>query len=48
MCANGMLLPNEEFNQGIVEKYNNEIQKKRIEDSMIEIIENLEKLYMID
>lgn len=48
MCANEMLMPNEEFNQSIIEKYNDEIQRKRIESSMDEIIENLEKLYMID
>ena len=44
MCANGMLMPNEEFDEKIVEKYNDEIQQQRIESSMAEIIENLEKL----
>lgn len=48
MCASGMLMPNEGIDEKIVEKYNDEIQQKRIESSMAEIIENLEKLYMID
>lgn len=45
MCANNMISSDEKFNTDIIEKYNNEIQQKRIESSMIEIIENLEKLY---
>jgi len=45
MCANGIVMPNEEFDQSIVEKYNDRTQQKRIESSMAEIIENLEKLY---
>jgi len=48
MCAKEMLMPNEEIDEKIVEKYNDEIQQKRIESSMTEIIENLEKLYMIN
>ena len=45
MCTNGILMPNEEFDPSIVEKYNDESQQERIESSMAEIIENLEKLY---
>lgn len=48
MCANGMIMPDKEFDQSIVEKYNNQIQKERIESSIVEIIENLEKLYFLD
>ena len=45
MCANEMLMPNEEYDEAIIDKYNDEIQQARIESSMAEIIENLEKLY---
>ena len=45
MCANSIITSNEGLDPNIVEKYNNEIQQKRIESSMDEIIENLEKLY---
>lgn len=48
MCANEMLMPIEEIDENIVEKYNDELQQERIESSMIDIIENLEKLYFID
>ncbi len=48
MCANEMLMSNEEFDPSIVVKYNDKVQQERIESSMAEIIENLEKLYMID
>lgn len=48
MCANEMLMPIEEIDENIVEKYNDEVQQERIESSMADIIENLEKLYFID
>ncbi|MBO6181615.1 hypothetical protein J6O86_08020 [bacterium] len=48
MCANEMLMPIEEIDENIVEKYNDDVQQKRIESSMADIIENLEKLYFID
>ncbi|MBR1618386.1 hypothetical protein IJ674_00660 [bacterium] len=48
MCANEMLMPIEEIDENIVEKYNDELQQERIESSMVDIIENLEKLYFID
>lgn len=48
MCANEMLMPIEEIDGNIVEKYNDEFQQERIESSMADIIENLEKLYFID
>lgn len=48
MCANEMLMPIEEIDENIIEKYNDEVQQERIESSMTDIIENLEKLYFID
>ena len=48
MCANEMLMRIEEIDENIVEKYNDEVQLERIESSMADIIENLEKLYFID
>ncbi len=48
MCANEMLMPISEIDENIVEKYNDDVQQKRIESSMADIIENLEKLYFID
>jgi len=48
MCANEMLMPIEVIDDNIVEKYNDDVQQKRIESSMADIIENLEKLYFID
>ena len=47
MCADCVLVQNEEFDENIVEKYNSEFQQKRIESSMIDIVENLEKLYFL-
>jgi hypothetical protein len=42
-----VLVQNEELDVNIVEKYNSEFQQKRIESSMIDIVENLEKLYFL-
>lgn len=46
MCADNLLMPENEFSQDIIGKYNNEIQQKRIELATMEIVENLEKLYL--
>ena len=46
MCADNLLMPENEFSQDIIAKYNNKIQQKRIELATIEIAENLEKLYL--
>lgn len=45
MCTNSVLIENEDVDMKIVDKYNSELQQKRIEASMDEIVENLEKLY---
>lgn len=46
MCTDNLLMPENEFSQDIIVKYNNEIQQKRIELATMEIVENLEKLYL--
>ena len=48
MCANEILMPIEEIDENIVEKYNDSVQQERIESLMADIIENLEKLYFIN
>lgn len=48
MCANEILMPIEEIDENIVAKYNDSVQQERIESSMADIIENLEKLYFIN
>lgn len=47
MYEDCVLVQNEELDVNIVEKYNSEFQQKRIESSMIDIVENLEKLYFL-
>ncbi|MBO6257301.1 hypothetical protein J6N69_04635 [bacterium] len=47
MYTNSVLIENEEVDAKIVDKYNSELQQKRIEASMEEIVENLEKLYFL-
>ena len=47
MYEDCVLVQNEELDVNIVEKYNSEFQQKRIESSMIFIVENLEKLYFL-
>ena len=48
MCENAVLIPINEVNEDIIKKFNTEYQQKRIEFSMAEIIENLDKLYTAD
>lgn len=44
MCSNSVLSPETKYYDEIVEKYNSELQQKRIEFSMSEIIEKLNSI----
>lgn len=44
MCASSVLLSETKYYEEIVEKYNSELQQKRIEFSMVEIIEKLDSI----
>lgn len=45
MCTTGVLSPEAQYCEKIIEKYNSELQQKRIEFSMMEIIEKLDNLF---
>ena len=45
MCASSVLSQETNYYEKIVEKYNSELQQKRVEFSMMEIIEKLDNLF---
>lgn len=47
MCTNNPVISDKVFDEDIIDKFNSNLEQERIEFSMIEIIENLEKLYFL-